>query len=158
MFYASTRIWMEDAYLDSEECQLTPICIMHLTCADDLARQYDKQSAEDAYGRSSICPEQDSFLNIWIIWIVSFCSGKRVVEVVVTRLFPSVRMWIATHAALMSIHKPRRNWQVPKHFVKEYSSDTVVDSTTRFILCDSKSIIEPKPSLDTVLSSAKNRV
>ena len=35
--------------------------------ADDFVRQSDKQAAEDTRARSSNCPEQDSFLNIWIM-------------------------------------------------------------------------------------------
>ena len=53
-------------------------------------------------------------------------------------------------AALMSIRSPRKNWHVPKQFVNEYSSETVVDKTILLILCDSRLTIEPKPYLDVV--------
>ena len=60
--------------------------------AEDLVKQSDKQSAEAMCARSSICPEHDSLRKIWIMWIVSFCSGNRVVEAGVTELLASVRM------------------------------------------------------------------
>ncbi len=39
-------------------------CIKASDFADDIDRKSDKQSADDACARSSICPEQDSFFNV----------------------------------------------------------------------------------------------
>ena len=77
--------------------------------AEDLVKQSDKQSADETCAKSLICPEHDSLRNNWIMCIVSFCSSKRVVEAVVTKLLASVRICIAKHAALNSLHRPRRN-------------------------------------------------
>ena len=99
---ASTRTYMKDAYQDSEGCQLTRICIMQLTLlmisSDSLTSNPPKTRV--LYHQ---CVQQDSFLNIWIMWIVSFCSGKRVVEAVVTRLLASVRM-MNSHARGADVH------------------------------------------------------
>ena len=73
--------------------------------AEDLVKQSDKQSAYETCANSSICPEHDSLRSIWIMCIVR----SRVVEAIVTRLLSSVRICIATRAALISIHNPRRN-------------------------------------------------
>ena len=48
---------------------------------------------------------------------------------VVTRFFASVLMWMFATSPDISIHNPQRNWHEPKHFMKEYNSATVVEST-----------------------------
>ena len=52
----------------------------------------------------------------------------------------------------MYIHNPLRNWHEPKHFIKEYSSATVVDRTAFFIFQLSQSI-----RLPYVISSLDDR-
>ena len=44
--------------------------------ADDFVKQSDKQSAEDTCARSSICPEQDSFLK-QLNHVNSFCLFRQ---------------------------------------------------------------------------------
>ena len=61
-----------------------------------------------------------------------FCLGKWIVLAAVTRFFASVLMWIFATSPDRSIHNPRRNWHEPKHFMKECSSATVVESTILF--------------------------
>ena len=105
--------------------------------ADCLVRQSDMQTSVRTCAKSSIEPEHDSLRSIWIMCIVSRCSGRCVVATVVTRLFASVRRCKGATSPLMSIHKPRKHWHVPKHFMTEYSSATVVDKTVRLIFWDS---------------------
>ena len=81
--------------------------------------------------------------NIEIMWIVSFSSGQCIVLVLVTRFFASVLMWRFTTSPDMSIHNPRRNWHEPKHFRKEYSPTTIVESTVFSIFWLSWSIRLP---------------
>ena len=83
--------------------------------------------------RSWILPEQASFRNIEIMWIVFFCSGKWIVPAVVTRFFASVHMWISATSLDVSIHNPRRNCHEPGHCMNEYNSATVVESTVLLI-------------------------
>ena len=78
-------------------------------------------------------PEQVSFRNMEIMWIVSFCWGKRIVLAVVTRFFASVLMWISATSPDMSIHNPRKNWHETKHVMIEYNAATVVESTVLLI-------------------------
>ena len=113
------------------------------------------------WARSWIPPEQDSFLNIEIMCIVSFCSSKWIVLAVVTRFFTSVLVWIFAISSDMSIHNPQRNWHELKHFMKEYSSATAVESTVFLIFWLSYSIRLPHdiPSFDIrPRGSAKNTV
>ena len=90
--------------------------------ADAFVKQSDKQFWVEVWAKSWILPEQASFRNIEITWIVSFCSGKWIVLAVVTTFFASVLMWIFAISPDMSIHNPRRNWREPQQFMKEYSS------------------------------------
>ena len=69
------------------------------------------------------------------------------VDAVVTRLLASVHMWISACVPLMSFHRPRNTWQVPKHFIGAYNSETVVLRVVRLILVDSKNIKEPRVSI-----------
>ena len=75
---------------------------------DAFVRQSDWQFWVELRARSWMLPEQSSFLNIEIMWIVSFCSGKWIVLAVVTRFFASVLMWIFAISPDRSIHNPRR--------------------------------------------------
>ncbi len=68
---------------------------------------------------SQMLLEHACFPIIAIICIVTICSGMCVVEFVVTRFFASVLMWISAWVPEMSIHRPYRNWHVPKHVMKE---------------------------------------
>ena len=100
---------------------------------DDFVKQTAKQFWVEMWARSWILPEQVSFRNMEIMWIVSFCSGKGIVLAVVTRFFASVLMWISATSPDMSIHNPRKNWHETKHFMNEYNSATVVESTVLLI-------------------------
>ena len=100
---------------------------------DDVVKQSAKQFWVEMRARSWIRPEQVSFRNMEIMWIVSFCSGKGIVLAVVTRFLVSVLMWISATSPDMSIHNPRKNWHETKHFMNEYNSATVVESTVLLI-------------------------
>ena len=100
---------------------------------DDYVKQSAKQFWVEMRARSWILPEQVSFRNMEIMWIVSFCSSKGIVLAVVTRFFASVLMWISATSPDMSIHNPRENWHETKHFMIEYNSATVVESTVLLI-------------------------
>ena len=64
--------------------------------ADDFDRQICQAKIwVEMWARSWILPEEASFRNMEIIWIVSFCSGKWIVLAVVTRFFTSVLMWMS---------------------------------------------------------------
>ena len=101
--------------------------------ADDFVNQSAKQFWVEMWARSWILPEQVSFRNMEIMWIVSFCSGKWIVLAAVTRFFASVLMWMSATSLDMSIHSPRRNWHETKHFTNAHNSATVVDSTVLLI-------------------------
>ena len=101
---------------------------------DDFVKQSAKQLRVEMRARSWILPERFSFRNMEIMWIVSFCSGKGIVLAVVTRFFASVLMWISATSHDMSIHNPRKNWHETKHFMNEYNSVTVVESTVLNLL------------------------
>ena len=107
-----------------------------------LAKLLERQCSVLTCDKSAMTPEQASLLSIGIRWILSCCSGPRVVEAVVTRLLASVRMWISASIPLMSFHKPRGIWHVPKHFMRAYSSAAVVLRVMRLIFVDSKNIEE----------------
>ena len=47
-------------------------------CADDFVKQSAKQFWVEMWARSWILPEQASFRKMAIIWIVCFCTGKRI--------------------------------------------------------------------------------
>ena len=94
-------------------------CVIELSAfADAFVRQSATQFWVGMWARSWILPEQASFLNIEIMWIVSFCSGEWNVLAVVTRFSASVLMWMSAISPDRSIHNPRRNWHEPKHFMK----------------------------------------
>ena len=90
--------------------------------------------------------EQAPFRNMEIIWIVSFRSGKWIVLAVVTSIFASVLMGICATSPDMSIQNPRKNWHEPKHFMNEYNSATVVESTVLLIYWLSQSTRLPYDS------------
>ena len=92
-----------------------------------------KQSAKRFWIRSWTLPEQASFPNLEIMWMVSFCSGGWSVLAVVTRFFASALTWTFGTSPDMSVHNPRRNSHEPKHFIKEYNSATVVESAVFLI-------------------------
>ena len=107
--------------------------VIRLSALDEaFVKQSAKQFWVGMWARSWILPEQASFRNIEIMWIVSFCSGRWIVLAVVTKFFASVLMWIFVTSPYRSIHNPRRKWHEPKHFMKEYNSTTVLWSLTRF--------------------------
>ena len=101
--------------------------------ADNFVKQTAKQFWVEMWARSWIRPEQVSFRNMEIMWIVSFCSGRRIVLAVVTKFLVSVLMWISATSPGMFIHNPRRNWHETKHFTNEYNAATVVESTVILI-------------------------
>ena len=69
--------------------------VIRLSALDEIfVRQSAKQFWVGMWARSWILPEQASFRNIEIMWIVSFCSGRWIVLAVVTRFFASILMWI----------------------------------------------------------------
>ena len=107
------------------------------------ADDFVKQSAEifwvEMWARSWILPEQASFRNMEIIWIISFCSRKWIVLAVVTKFFASLLMRISAISPDMSIHNPRKNWHELKYFMNEYKSVTVVESTVLLIFSLSSS-------------------
>ena len=81
--------------------------------ADAFVRQSARHFWVGMWARSWMLPEQASFLNKGIMWTVSFCSGKWIVLVVVTRFFASVLMWILAR----SIHNPLKKltWTKTQH-------------------------------------------
>ena len=81
--------------------------------ADFLVKQSAKHHWVLICDRSAIEPEHASFLSIWIIWMVSCCSGTWVVLAVVTRLFASVLIWISLESPVMSLISPLNIWHVP---------------------------------------------
>ena len=110
---------------------------------DVFVKQSAKQFWVEMWARSWILPEQVSFRNMEIMWIVSFCSGKWIVLAVVTRFFASVLMWTSGTSPDMSIHSPRRNWHETKHFTNKHNSATVVETTVLVIIWLSWSTILP---------------
>ena len=101
--------------------------------ADNFVKQTNKQFWVEMWAKSCTLAEQVSFRNMEIMWVVSFCSSKWIVLAVVTRFFASVLMWISATSPDMSIHNPRKNWHETKHFMNEYNSATVVESTALLI-------------------------
>ena len=86
--------------------------------ADCFVKESLRQRSVRIWAKSSICPEHASFLNICIMWMVSLCSGKCVLEAVVTRLFASVRRCTSTDWPDISVHSPLNIWQVPKNIAE----------------------------------------
>ena len=82
-------------------------------------KQSDRQCSVRTCLKSSTSHEHASLRSICTMLIVSVCSGRCVLEAVLTRLCASVRMCIGLASPLMSIHKPLLNWHVPKHFMRE---------------------------------------
>ena len=108
--------------------------------ADDLVKRICQTILSwDVSKVMRILPEQASFRNMEIMWIVSFCSGKWIVLAVVTKFFASVLMWISATSPDMSIQNPRRNWHEPKHCMNEYNSAPVVESTVLSIFWPTQS-------------------
>ena len=99
--------------------------------------------ANNLPNNSELKCEQDHeyFLNklLFATWtscgLFPYCSGKWIVHDVVTRFFASVLMWISPTSPDRPIHNPRRNRHEPKHFMNEYNSAMVVESTVFVTFC-----------------------
>ena len=77
-------------------------------------------------------------------------------EAVVTKCSFSVRILMATHAAVIAVPQTSEKLTGPDALGKGVNiSETVVEITTRLVLYGLKSIIEPRPCLVVALASAK---